>query len=593
MKKYLNYAFAGAIALTGAVGFASCSSSGEDVVNNTPINNPTNIPEQEFVKTQFAISIPISGNQAGTRMDPDGAPNSGVFKGIKDIHLYPISTASVTASSTISTPITLTDISVDGLDQTGSGGNFHGKVYADVAIPVGTKAFLFYGEISDEKGGDLTPSYGTSGTPANISFSLVPIQATTTFSTLNDTQGTAVLTALNGIIGVLVTQENAASTASHPSATHLNALLQSFQSLKAGSANSVRAFVQKMYNQLTDIGTNYSATTYTTPVQTKIAEYFTVSGTGPYTLTWKVDNTFPNNIDLPDGAIGLSCTTNVFSFASVTVGGNPQPELNTYVKPASLFYTVNTPIHTSTAAQLANYASQSTWAGVVGLYNNDTEVKSSTRGVVLDRPIQYGVGRLKSQVVLANTTLNANDANGGNLEVTVPGAGYPVTGILIGNQMDVQWNFEPTTAGTQYTIYDPVQTGGAVKAWTTASAANYTLALQTKKDEVIRVVVELVNDGDDFYGEANQLIPTGSKFYLAAQIDPTATSGVTGNDAANDDAKNRVFCQDVETVINFTVGTNSLKHAYNTIPDLRSPKMELGLSVDLTWNPGLTFDITF
>ena len=34
MKKYFSYAFAGAIALTGAVGFASCSgSSGEDVVN--------------------------------------------------------------------------------------------------------------------------------------------------------------------------------------------------------------------------------------------------------------------------------------------------------------------------------------------------------------------------------------------------------------------------------------------------------------------------------------------------------------------------------------------------------------------------------
>ena len=588
----------GAIALTGAVGFASCSgSSGEDVVRNIPDYNPTNNSEQEAVKTQFAISIPTSGKQAGTRMHADGAPDND-FKGMKGIHLYPISTAldanrCVTSSSTISTPITLADISESGLDQTGFGGNsFHGKVYSDVAIPVGTKAFLFYGEISDEKGGDLTPSYGTSGTPANISFSLVPIQATTTFSTLNDTQGTAVLTALNGIIGVLVTQENAASTASHLSATHLNALLQSFKLLKAGSANTVRAFVQKMYNQLTEIGTNYG-TTYTTPVQTKIAEYFTVSGTGPYTLTWKVDNTFPNNIDLPDGAIGLSCTTNVFSFASVTVGGNPQPELNTYVKPASLFYTVNTPIHTSTAAQVTNYASKANWADVVALYNNDTEVKSNTRGVVLDNPIQYGVGRLKSQVVLANTTLNANDANGGNLVVAVPGAGYPVTGILIGNQMDVQWNFEPTTAaGTQYTIYDPVQTGGAVKASTTASAANYTLALQTKKDEVIRVVVELVNDGDDFYGEANQLIPTGSKFYLAAQIDPTATSGVTGYDAAND-AMNRVFCQDVETVINFTVGTNSLKHAYNTIPDLRSPKMELGLSVDLTWNPGLTFDITF
>ena len=594
MKKYLNYAFAGAIALTGAVGFASCSSSGEDVVNNTPINNPTNIPEQETVKTQFAISIPISGNQAGTRMDPDGAPNSGVFKGIKDIHLYPISTASVTASSTISTPITLTDISVDGLDQTGSGGNFHGKVYADVAIPVGTKAFLFYGEISDEKGGDLTPSYGTSGTPANISFSLVPIQATTTFSTLNDTQGTAVLTALNGIIGVLVTQENAASTASHPSATHLNALLQSFQSLKAGSANSVRAFVQKMYNQLTDIGTNYSATTYTDQVQNKIAEYFTVGGTSPNnTLTWTVANTFPNNIGLPDGAIGLSYTstpTPAFSFASVTVGGNPQPELNTYVKPASLFYTVNTPIHTSTAAQVANYASKSTWDQVVALYS-ETEVSSSTRGVVLDNPIQYGVGRLKSNVVLGTTSLKANDADGNEADVTnVPAAGFPVTGILIGSQKNVTWNFEPTGT-SKYTIYDPVQTGGgSVKASTTQSSAdNYTLALQTEKDDVVRVVVELVNDADDFYGEANQLIPHGSKFYLAATLNPTTAATY----AADDNTKNRVFCQDVETAVAFTVGATSLKKAYNTIPDLRSPEMELGLSVDLTWKAGLSFNVTF
>ena len=594
MKKYLNYAFAGAIALTGAVGFASCSSSGEDVVNNTPINNPTNIPEQETVKTQFAISIPISGNQAGTRMDPDGAPNSGVFKGIKDIHLYPISTASVTASSTISTPITLTDISVDGLDQTGSGGNFHGKVYADVAIPVGTKAFLFYGEISDEKGGDLTPSYGTSGTPANISFSLVPIQATTTFSTLNDTQGTAVLTALNGIIGVLVTQENAASTASHPSATHLNALLQSFQSLKAGSANSVRAFVQKMYNQLTDIGTNYSATTYTDQVQNKIAEYFTVGGTSPNnTLTWTVANTFPNNIGLPDGAIGLSYTstpTPAFSFASVTVGGNPQPELNTYVKPASLFYTVNTPIHTSTAAQVANYASKSTWDQVVALYS-ETEVSSSTRGVVLDNPIQYGVGRLKSNVVLGTTSLKANDADGNEADVTnVPAAGFPVTGILIGSQKNVTWNFEPT-GSSKYTIYDPVQTGGgSVKASTTQSSAdNYTLALQTEKDDVVRVVVELVNDADDFYGEANQLISHGSKFYLAATLNPTTAATY----AADDNTKNRVFCQDVETAVAFTVGATSLKKAYNTIPDLRSPEMELGLSVDLTWKAGLSFNVTF
>ena len=44
MKKYFTYAFAGAIALTGAVGFASCSTSGEDVVSNInqPDYNPSN-----------------------------------------------------------------------------------------------------------------------------------------------------------------------------------------------------------------------------------------------------------------------------------------------------------------------------------------------------------------------------------------------------------------------------------------------------------------------------------------------------------------------------------------------------------------------
>lgn len=597
MKKYFSYAFAGAIALTGAVGFASCSTSGEDVVSNInqPDPNPSNNSEQEFVKTQFAISIPISGNQAGTRMHADGAPDNNVFKGIKGIRLYPISNnvdanRYATASSAISTPITLTDISESGLDQTGSGGNFHGKVYSDVAIPVGTKAFLFYGEITNENGGDLTPSYGTTGNPSNISFSLVPIQ-TKTFSEINtDEKGANVLAALNGIIGVLAAQEAAAAAVPHASATHLNELLQSFQSLKAGSANSVRTFVQNVYNQLTNIGTTYSATTYTDAVKNKIKEYFTEGGTNPNnTLSWTTPNTFPNNIGLPDGAIGLSCATNTFSFASVS--GN-QPELNTYVKPASLFYTVNTPIHTSTAAQVANYTSKSTWADVVALYSA-TEVSSATRGVVLDNPIQYGVGRLKSQVVLASTTLNANDADGHEVAVTnVPGAGFPVTGILIGSQKNVTWNFEPTGTAT-YTIYDPVQTGGAsVKASTTASTANYTLALQTDKDEEVRVVVELENDADDFYGEANQLIPHGSKFYLAATLNPKAASGVTTYDE-NNNAKNRVFCQDVETIVNFTVGANSLKKAYNTIPDLRSPQMELGLSVDLTWNTGLTFDVTF
>ena len=52
----------------------------------------------------------------------------------------------------------------------------------------------------------------------------------------------------------------------------------------------------------------------------------------------------------------------------------------------------------------------------------------------------------------------------------------------------------------------------------------------------------------------------------------------------------RVFIQDYTTTADFTI--NSLKNAYVTIPDLRASKLQLGLSVDLSWRAGVTYDVT-
>ena len=52
---------------------------------------------------------------------------------------------------------------------------------------------------------------------------------------------------------------------------------------------------------------------------------------------------------------------------------------------------------------------------------------------------------------------------------------------------------------------------------------------------------------------------------------------------------NRVFVQDYTTTANFTI--KDLKKAYVTIPDLRASQLQLGLSVDLSWQSGLTFDV--
>lgn len=56
--------------------------------------------------------------------------------------------------------------------------------------------------------------------------------------------------------------------------------------------------------------------------------------------------------------------------------------------------------------------------------------------------------------------------------------------------------------------------------------------------------------------------------------------------------------QDYVTTANFTIKVNDgtshdqgLGAAYNVIPDLRTPALSIGLSVDLTWQAGLTFNV--
>jgi hypothetical protein len=44
------------------------------------------------------------------------------------------------------------------------------------------------------------------------------------------------------------------------------------------------------------------------------------------------------------------------------------------------------------------------------------------------------------------------------------------------------------------------------------------------------------------------------------------------------------------TTATFKIGANSLKNAFTTVPDLRTSQTSLGLSVDLNWRSGLSFE---
>ena len=105
----------------------------------------------------------------------------------------------------------------------------------------------------------------------------------------------------------------------------------------------------------------------------------------------------------------------------------------------------------------------------------------------------------------------------------------------------------------------------------------------------------------------NNLIRNGSAFYLIGKLDPNKeglnttdlSDGITWPDkyalppyAANGSTVKvrRVFIQDFVTTASFIIGEESLKSALVSVPDLRASHLSLGLSVDLSWSNGLTFE---
>lgn len=157
--------------------------------------------------------------------------------------------------------------------------------------------------------------------------------------------------------------------------------------------------------------------------------------------------------------------------------------------------------------------------------------------------------------------------------------GITLDGILIGGQKNLKWDFNtPVDGSDEYTIYDASVTSTELGT-SLGDVMAYSLALQTQPATEVRFALELTNNtGKSFIGK-DGTVPDGGRFYLVGKLTPVT-----------DKAENRVFLQDYTTYAKVTI--NSLENAYNCIPDLKSPKLELGLSVDLDWKEGLVQDVT-
>ena len=179
MKKVLNFALIGAIALTGATMFTGCSSGDEAVVEN---NNPNYDPDTQTVYAQFVFNV-STGNQATTRQSSAAtqATTSETFRGINNAALFTYKladdgkhlAAAAVANKFIDlgTPLASGTITAD---------NSHRVL--EMSLPINTNTMLFYGKAPEgtassaeaEKGYSAYDLYGhldaytlAGGTDAN------------------------------------------------------------------------------------------------------------------------------------------------------------------------------------------------------------------------------------------------------------------------------------------------------------------------------------------------------------------------------------------------------------------------------------------
>lgn len=412
--------------------------------------------------------------------------------------------------------------------------------------------------------------------------------------------------------------------------------------LTSGSAAAVKTTLQGLQTNLPKVGTVNVSDTAKAMRPFLYWQLYQEVGKAISALS---NNTFPTDQNLPEGAVKLTYSKDAvngpFSYVTATENGNTSIVTGSYTidnskvtYPSSLAYFCNTKVMTSDSP-ISDMASQlpsvenwksATWPQDLSGGWEEQAVGENTQSIALKAAITYGVAQLKTTVRCSADKLKDSkwDAEGEGKstdadKIAVPADGYTLTGVLVGGQPDkVDWQFLPTSdASYDYTIYDSYmntkdgtsvanddgtpKAAGAISAKysseNTKSTPNYTLVLDNKRastannnDKVVYIALEFLNTGSSFYGAQGGLIPNGSKFYLVGKLDPSATSGVSKPTGADANTFDHVFVKGYTTTANFVIGEESLKKATNTIPDLRTAELSLGLMVDFTWKDGLTFD---
>ncbi len=640
MKKNFIYALMSAIAFTGAVSFSACSSSDE------VIDNPDYNPETRSVKTTISLSVNPNNGGNSTRQTGTVVQQTG-FRGISDILCLPliggdVATGTSTTGKLSWDPITAFD---------NSSTNY--KLFANQDVSVDVDHFLFIGKSPSSAStptqklseGFTTNTVTSATTVGGVTVSPVSIIDADDITTSNATtknwkyQSDALAEYLTSIA-----QAEGWSASTNPSLrrmylefTRTGAGVTTLYN--AGSAESVRLLLTDLLNKLSTV-TGEDNAAVITKITDAIKTKATVSGSGTsHNVTWPEGcafKGFPTNLGLPEGSAEYKWVPNATTptnskFEYITDGtlSAVATAINNFVYPNELYYLTKTPLRATSSATVNWPSSSVAWASQEWT-SWTSSVQPSTKNIALKYNVNYGSARLATTIKAGAEKIYDNarqldpekkGVDGAkNNEIVVKSGDtennpFTLTGILVGSQpSSVGWNFLPSSGATfNKVVYDNTMNGTINVTTEANSTPNYTLLFDDYRATLsdVNVCLEFKNNlTTSFYGKDGIILP-GQTFYIVGKLNVTTGSPanpIPENSTPNTDDELdayipsralRVFIQDYTTTANFVIkagsdtgdGDGSLAKAVTTIPDLRASSQTIGLSVDLTWMPGLTFDV--
>ena len=463
----------------------------------------------------------------------------------------------------------------------------------DCRITSGTNAFLIYGRAHPVEGnaanGVLENTLSGEGTPESITFSLkqmcpniaVPADANdianylTRIAQAEATVGGSVYSWKNSTHSLLKTLYRNFIGRHETLGTYLT---------MAGSSTNIHKHVGLLKEALENQGEHFVGDATADAIrQAILAQINNTEG---------MHDDYPTSLGLPDGAAVLQFDGDNNRFfpqveTSTTASIN---NINRYCYPAELYYYTNSPIKTAVKDISSNEYKDDyviTWQSVLDKYNAGNVVTENTKAVAIVNPMQYAVACL--QIKLKKVPATLKDSQGNNITVTENA--FPLTGIIVSGQHTVDFDFKPQKdenmllSPERFIFDNQVKTNTNTADGTSdyfylsptidESAPTQTLVLQSdESDTDVHIILEFENNSNtDFYGANNGIIYRGTKFYL--------TGKVRRPDERTKDIENRVFTQDFTTSLSMKV--ESLEKAYNVLPDVLAPSLEVGIQVTRKW----------